>query len=171
MWTAMSWASSWDAPIVLYVEVRVDQVAGSGLEADYLSQLDVLLDGNIEVFDGRLPLVHGLLALARHQRGQLVDQVDEIRALGTEIRLRPQLHHRDRVGHAVVGDGHRSLLTAPVGAFGRFAQTAFPQPRHGRLRIPIGLCQGALRIHHPGPRGDSQGLHVLGGELCHILRS
>src|SRR4051794_21442346 len=41
-----------DATVVLHVQVGVDDVPGPGLVADHLTELDVLLQGDLEVVDG-----------------------------------------------------------------------------------------------------------------------
>ena len=145
MWTAMSWASSGgvrqldddavDAAVVLHVQVRVEDVAGRGLETDDLSELDVLLEGDVEVLDGRLALVDRVLAVAGHQGGQLVDQVDKVRALGPEVGLRTQLDQGDSILAGVGRDGHRAFLALAPGPLGRLAEAPFAQPLHGLLAV------------------------------------
>src|SRR5437763_158415 len=66
-----------DAAVVLHVEVRVDHVARTRLVADHLTELDVLLEGDLQVVDRIGALLRGGLPIRRDGGGQVVGHVDE----------------------------------------------------------------------------------------------
>ena len=94
----MSWASCWLPPASSTItpltprsfctcRYESRRLPGAGLETDNLSELHVFLDDDVEVLDSGLALLDRVLAVAGDKCGQLVDEVDEIGALGAEVRL------------------------------------------------------------------------------------
>src|SRR3954447_1954948 len=67
-----------DAAVALDVEVGIDDMAGRRLEADDAAELDVLLEGDLEVVDGVGPVLGRVLTFGRDQRRQLIGQVHEV---------------------------------------------------------------------------------------------
>ena len=132
----MSCASSSDAPLEhhghrvdaaagLLVQVGVDHLAGLGDQPAHPPDRDVLLERRPQPVDLVGQLAGGVLALGRHQCGQLVGQGDELVRLGHEVGLAAQLDDGGRVAGPRrrpprPRDASRSLrLAAPARPFMR----------------------------------------------------
>ena len=95
---------------------------GTRVEAHDPTEVDVLLERQLEVLDGGGKLAHRVLALLDDELREVVGQVHEVGRLGHEVGLGPQLHERGNL--PVTGDRHRALAVLAVGALGRLAEAA-----------------------------------------------
>ena len=169
--TATSWASCVVATVehdddgvhpatVLLVEVGVDHLAGRHLDALDATDLDVLLEGDLEVVDAVLVVVDR--PAGRDGVSELLGRRDEVRVLGDEVGLALELDD----GRRAVGRGHGddALGVLPVRAVDGLGEALLAKQLGGGLEVAVGLLEGALRVHHPGPGGLAEVLDVLGGE-------
>src|SRR5262245_12957794 len=146
----------------LDVEVGVERVGRIGLHPHDLAELDVLLQGEAQVLDLLLAVGRRLDALRRDERGQGRDQVLEVLGRRDEVGLALELD--DAADVAVDEQRHRALGVGAVGPLGRLRQALLPQPLGRGLEVAVVGLEGPLGVHHPGPGGLAQRLHVFGGE-------
>src|SRR5581483_3372645 len=161
------------APLLLDVLVALDEAAAH-LEAGDPAEGDVLAEaaGHAldEVVDG-LGRVAGVgpggdvLALLGHLLGQGGHGRLEAVALGHEVGLAGQLDHGPDVALDEHVDG--ALGGGPAGPLAGGGEALLPQPGLGLLHVALGLLEGLLAVHHPGPGDLPERGNVLGGDVRH----
>src|SRR3954452_4016387 len=154
-----------DAATALDVQVAVEHVARRSLEPNDLAELDLLLEGDFQVFELRGALRHGIFAFGDHQLGQGVRFRLELVAAGDEVGLALELD--DGADVALDDQGNKALVVLAVVTLGAGRQTLLTEPLLRSFHVAVVRLEGFLGVHHPRASGLAQRLYVFRCE-CHV---
>ena len=138
----------------LNVGVRLEEIAGGGLEADHLTELDLFLEGDLHVLELSVALGHSGLTLRDDELREGVGFVDEGLGRGDEVGLALQLDDGPDV--ALDEQRHDTLVVVTVVALGGLGETLLAQPLLRGFHVAVVGLEGLLGIHHPGAGGLAQ---------------
>src|SRR5208283_1795401 len=136
------------------------------------AQGDVLLQDHAEVLDPIRELSQDALATDGELVGDLFHERDEIGRLGDEVRLALEHGDRpDRVAATLDHDSDRALGPLAALALGGTYDALLTQQALGRLLVPAALVERTAAVQDPGAGLLAECLHLLRGDICHVLQS
>ena len=173
MWTAMSWASSWEPPATStstpltprppcwcrYESSTLPEAASkrtTGPSSMFSLSVSFRSSSRLgELGDRRL-------ALGGDGLGHFLGEALELVRGGDEVGLALQLDDGAEIAVDDQGDGALGVFT--VGALGSLAEALLTEPLAGGFHVAVVGLEGLLGIHHAGAGCLAQGLDVFRGE-------